>query len=54
MYSKFHVWLIFSLKIIEKVYVILDLPSYISVYTKEGEEMIVFFPIYEQLANEVN
>ena len=28
MYTKFHVWLIFSFKIIEKVYVILDRPSY--------------------------
>ena len=28
MYTKFHMWLIFSFKIIEKVYVILDRPSY--------------------------
>ena len=32
MYTKFHVWLIFSFEIIEKVYVILDRPSYIYRY----------------------
>ena len=29
MYTKFHMWLIFSLKVIVKVYVILDRPSYV-------------------------
>ena len=29
MYTKFNVWSIISLKVIEKVYVILDRPSYI-------------------------
>ena len=32
MYTKFYVWLIFSFKIIEKVYVILDSPSYTLVW----------------------
>ena len=40
MYTKFHMWLIFSFKIIEKVYVILDHPSYYLCSENKGADQL--------------